>query len=156
MRGYRGGSRLTHVHRSKLDDEDDADNTDIENRLCVSNSNSEDLENNQNENKSSMNSRSSSESSSITINTDFEAAIRSLRPLANHQQKNRAKASTSNQKADLPQLNMNDDVTDNSNEPKIKKQSEYWFPKPDIGHIDSTDFIRHNHIGKIHCAGAYK
>ncbi|CAF1396588.1 unnamed protein product [Adineta ricciae] len=146
IRGYRGGSRLTHVHRSKLDDEDDTDNTDIENRLCVSNSNSEDFENSQNENKSPMKSRSSSESSSITINTDFEAAIRSLRPLANHQQKNRAKASISNQKADLPQLNMNDDVTDNSSEPTNKKQSEYWFPKPDIGHIDSTDFIRHNHI----------
>ncbi|UJR16371.1 hypothetical protein I4U23_003274 [Adineta vaga] len=146
IRSYRGSvrisSHLTHVHRIKNDDND----TDVENQLSISNCNSERFEDNQNETDLTIKSRSSSESSSITINTDLEAAIRNLRPLVNGQQKNKTKPNVCSQKADLPQMNMIDDTNDKPNESTNNKQSEYWFPKPDIGHVDSTDFIRHNHI----------
>jgi hypothetical protein len=141
VRGYRGGIRIgphfTHTHRIKDDDDDD------NNCLSLSNSNSDD----NNENDSTIKSKSSSTLSSITASADLESAIRDLRPLATRQEKIKTKPNISSQKADLPQLNMISDTTDNIIEQTNKKRSQYWFPKADIGHVDSTDFFRHNHIG---------
>jgi hypothetical protein len=125
VRGYRGGSHLTHTHRIK----DDNDG------LSLSNSSSED-----NENNSTIKSK---DSSMLTTSADIESAIRSFRALTTSKKKAKTNPNISSQKADLPQLNMITDKTNNLN-----GQSHHWFPKPDIGNVDSNDFIRHNHVGK--------
>jgi hypothetical protein len=134
--GYRGGTHLTHTHRVK-------DNNDDSNRLSLSNSSSEDIEDVNNENDSTIKSKDSSMLISMNTSADVESAIRSFRSLTNSKKKAKANSNISGQKADLPQLNMMSDKTNNLNE-----QSHHWFPKPDIGHVDSNDFIRHNHVGK--------
>jgi len=133
--GYRGGIRVghnyTHNHHSENENDDDDNNSitnsdDNHQRKCYS---------------------------PIEINNDFESAIRNLRPLAIQQKKMKTNLNISKQKADLPQLNTtNDENLNNSlNEQKQDdKQSRRWFPKADVGHVDSDDFIRHNHVGKIY------
>ncbi len=129
--GYRGGSHLTHTHRIKDDDDDD-------NRLSLSNSSSDEIGD---ENDSTIKSKGSSMLTPMTISADIESAIRNLRPLTTkRKKKTKTNSNISGQKADLPQLNMINDKTKD-------KKSHYWFPKADIGHVDSTDFFRHNHIG---------
>lgn len=146
VRGYRGGTRsgphLTHTPGPKSDDD---------RLLSPSNTLVDEPDDEQKENNSTIKSPTSSESSSIAISSDLEAAIRSLRPLATSQQKNRAKPNTSNQKANLPQMSMTDDATTETKDQTNSKGAQLWFPKPNIGHVDPTDFIRHNHIGNRHC-----
>ena len=143
-RGYRGGIRVghhfTHIHSMK--DNDDS--------ISLSNSNSDEKnDENNNENDITLKSKYSSHLSSIPISTDFESALRNLRPLTTHQKKIKTNPNISNQKADLPQMNtFNIEILNNINEQKENKQLYHWFPKPDIGHVNSNDFIRHNHIGK--------
>jgi hypothetical protein len=132
--GYRGGIHIghnyTHNHHSENDDDDNisiSNSDDNQQRKCYS---------------------------PIEINNDFESAIRNLRPLGIKQKKIKTNLNISKQKADLPQLNTTNDENINNNnslnEPKQDdKQSRRWFPKADVGHIDSDDFIRHNHIGKF-------
>lgn len=142
VRGYRGGihsgSRRTHTHHSKDDDDDNP-------HLSLSNTSSDEIEENNNENNSLIKSKDSS----IVVNADIEAAIRNLCPLTTNKKKTKTNPNISSQKADLPQLNMMTDKTNNLNEQIKDKQSQHWFPKPDIGHVDSNDFIRHNHVGKF-------
>ncbi len=145
VRGYRGGSHLTHTHRIKDDNNDDDDN-----RLSLSNSSSDEIEDdNNNENDSTIKSKDSSMLTSMTVSADIETAIHNLRPLTKRKKKNKKNANISSQKADLPQLNMISDNTNNLNEQTKDKKLHHWFPKPDIGHVDSNDFIRHNHVGKV-------
>jgi hypothetical protein len=127
VRGYRGGltSHLAHTHHNKDND-----------HLSLSDSNSD------NENDATM----KSTLTSIGNSTDFESAIRNLRPSKINQKKSKINPNISNQKADLPQLNM---ISDKTNEQIKTKKSHHWFPKSDIGHADSNDFIRHNHVGKV-------
>ncbi|CAF1211558.1 unnamed protein product [Adineta ricciae] len=89
--------------------------------------------------------------SPIEISNEFESAIRNLRPSASQRKKAKANLNISKQKADLPQLNLAND--ENFNEQNFNKenssqdqQSGHWFPNPDIGHVDSDAFIRHNHV----------
>ncbi len=141
VRGFRGGSHLIHTHG--LPDEHDR-------RLSLSNTSSDELEDDSNENDSTIKSKDSLIFASVTGSADIETAIRNLRPLTTRKKKKkkRTNPNISSQKADLPQLNMITDKTNNLNEPMKDKQSHHWFPKPDIGHIDPNDFIRHNHVGK--------
>ncbi|CAF1500647.1 unnamed protein product [Rotaria sp. Silwood1] len=141
--GFRGGIRIgrhyTHNHHIQDDDDDN---------LSLSNSNSDDKEDNNHDIKPS------SIYSSIGIDRDFELAIRNLRPSVTRRKKIKTNLNISKQKADLPQLNTtNNDNHDNSlneqkqNENNLQdKESRQWFPKPDVGHVDSDDFIRHNHV----------
>ena len=147
VRGYRGGIRIgSHfTHNRHIEGDDDNDNY-----LSLSNSNSDEIEDDNNENNSTIKSKNSSTLSPITAGADLELAIRNLRPLATSQKKIKPKPNIGGQKADLPQLNMITDTADNLNQQTNNKKSQYWFPKPDIGHVDSTDFIRHNHIGTIY------
>jgi hypothetical protein len=137
--GYRGGIRVGHHytnHHHSIENEIDDDNLSL--------SNSDD-----NQQKKSY--------SSIGINNDFESAIRNLRPLAIEQKKMKTNLNISKQKADLPQLNPTNDENLNHSLHEQKqqennlqdKQSRRWFPKADVGHVDSDDFIRHNHVGKF-------
>jgi len=146
VRGYRGGirvgSRHTHTHRIKDDNDDDT-------RLSLSNSSSDEIEDNNNENDSTLKSKDSSILARITTSADIESAIRNFRPSKTRKKKTKTNPNFSGQKADLPQLNMISDKTNNPNEETKDKKSHHWFPKPDIGHVDSNDFIRHNHIGKL-------
>ncbi|CAF1064555.1 unnamed protein product [Adineta steineri] len=146
LRGYRGGIRIgphfTHTHSMKHKGDDDDNNNNNNNRSSSPNSNPDDMNDDINENNSTIKSKCSSRLSSKTINTDFESAIRSIRPLATNEKTTKTKPNIYSQKADLPLLNIIDKTTDNIND----KQSDHWFPKSDIGHVNSTDFIRHNHI----------
>ncbi|CAF1456625.1 unnamed protein product [Adineta steineri] len=135
--GYRGGIRIGHhyTHNHLVTNSDDIN-------LSLSNSDEKDER------------KHSSRYSSIGLNNDFESAIRNLRPSAIQQKKNKTNLNISKQKADLPQLNTtNDDQHNNSineheqNETNHQdKQLHQWFPHPDIGHVDSNAFIRHNHV----------
>jgi hypothetical protein len=139
--GYRGGIRVGHhhTHNHHISNEDDVN-------LSLSNSNSDEKDD----------IKPSPIYSSIGINNDFESAIRNLRPSATNEKKVKTNLNISKQKADLPQLNTtNGDQHNNSSheqkpdENKLQdKQSRRWFPNPDIGHVDSDAFIRHNHVGK--------
>ena len=131
--GFHGGAHLTYSHHVK-------DNSDDSNRFSLSNSSSEDFEEVNNENDSTMKSK---HSSMLNMSAEIESAIRSFRTMTTNKKKVKANPNISSQKADLPQLNMMADKTNNLNE-----QSHHWFPKPDIGNVDSKDFIRHNHVGK--------
>jgi hypothetical protein len=139
VRGYRGGirnsSHLTHTPRDKDNDDDD--------NLSLSNSNSDEIEDDNAENDATIKSKNSSTLISNAIGSDFESAIRNLRPLRTRHKKT---PQISGQKADLPQLNM---ISDKTNEQIKNQQSHHWFPKADIGHVDSKDFFRHNHVGKF-------
>jgi hypothetical protein len=136
--GYRGGIRVGHhyTHTHHIENDVDDDN--------ISLSNSDD-------------NLQTKPYSSLEINNDFESAIRNLRPSATRQKKSKSNLNISKQKADLPQLNTTNDENQNNslNEQKQEenilqdKQSRRWFPKADVGHVDSDDFIRHNHVGKF-------
>jgi hypothetical protein len=136
--GYRGGIRVGHhyTHTHHIENDVDDDN--------ISLSNSDD-------------NLQIKPYSSLEINNDIESAIRNLRPSATRQKKSKSNLNISKQKADLPQLNKTNDENQNNslNEQKQEennlqdKQSRRWFPKADVGHVDSDDFIRHNHVGKI-------
>ena len=147
VRGYRGGSRigayLTHTH--SINDNGDNDHE----RSSLSNSNLGETEDDNNDIDITIKSKSSSVLSSIAISTDFESVIRSLQPLAIRQKKTKNNSNISSQKADLPQLNMISDTTNTINEQTKDQPTHHWFPKPDVGHVKSNDFIRHNHIGKF-------
>ena len=141
--GYRGGIRVGHhsTHNHHISMEDDIN-------LSLSNSTSDEKDD----------IKPSSLYSSIGINNDFESAIRNLRPSATQQKKIKTNLNISKQKADLPQLNTtNDDQTNHTNLHEEKqdeinlqeKSSRRWFPNPDIGHVESDAFIRHNHVGKF-------
>jgi hypothetical protein len=131
--GYRGGIRAGHHYTY---------NDDIENG------------NDDDDNSSLSNSDERKDYSSLEINNDFESAIRNLRPSAVQLKKIKTNLNISKQKADLPQLNTTNGDNQN-NEQKHEennhqdKQSRRWFPKADVGHVDSDDFIRHNHVGKL-------
>lgn len=136
--GYRGGGIRAGSHSSYSHHLTD-DNRD----LSLSNSSLDDIENN----NSTAKSKDSSLLQSTPANNDeIESAIRHLRSLTTQKKKTKTNANISNQKADLPQLNMMIDKTNNLNDQTQNNQSRHWFPKPDIGHVDSTDFIRHNHV----------
>jgi hypothetical protein len=144
--GYRGGIRAghhyTHNHHVSKDDDDE--------NFSLSNSNSDEKDDDI---------KHSPIYSSIEMNnSDFELAIRNLRPSANQQKKIKTNLNISKQKADLPQLhstneennlnkNFNLQISNENNHQD--KQSKRWFPKPDVGHVDSDDFIRHNHVGTL-------
>lgn len=131
--GYRGGIRVGGYHYSHINNENDDDSDDNHNHHHP-----------HHQRKSY---------SPLGINNDFESAIRNLRPLAIHQKKSKSNLNISKQKADLPQLNTtNDENLSNSlngQKHEENKKSRRWFPNPDVGHVDSDDFIRHNHIGKL-------
>ena len=145
--GYRGGVRVGHhyTHNRRIDNDihdDDDDN------ISFSNSNSDDKEEDNRDCKQSF------MYSSMGINSDFESAIRNLRPSATRHKKTKTNLNISKQKADLPQLNTtNDENSLNEQKPNAnnlqEKQSRRWFPKPDAGHLGSDAFIRHNHVGKL-------
>jgi hypothetical protein len=132
--GYRGGIRAGHHYTNNHHHENGNDDDNI------SLSNSDEIQ----ERKPY---------SSIRINNDFESAIRNLRPSAVQQKKIKTNLNISKQKADLPQLNTTNDENqlngeDDDEENNLQnKQSCRWFPKADVGHVDSDDFIRHNHVG---------
>ncbi|UJR30111.1 hypothetical protein I4U23_017652 [Adineta vaga] len=139
--GYRGGVRVghhySHHHHSITHDD--------EMNLSSPNSYSDEKER-------------VSRYSSIEFSNDFESAIRNLRPSATQQKKIKTNLNISKQKADLPQLNPtieDENSNKNLNEQKSNenslqdKQSRRWFPNPDIGHVDSDAFIRHNHVESL-------
>lgn len=144
VRGYRGGIRAgihrTHMHHMKDNDDDEHQHP-----LSLSNTSSDEIDNNHDENNSTIKSKDSS----IGISADIEAAIRNFHSSTARKKKSKINSNISSQKADLPQLNMITDKTNNLDEQTKDKQSHHWFPKPDIGHVNSTDFIRHNHVGKF-------
>ncbi|CAF3404856.1 unnamed protein product [Rotaria sp. Silwood2] len=146
VRGYRGGSHigshLMHSHSINNNDDNDRDQS------SLSNPNLGETEDDNNDNDTTIKAKNSSILSSIAINVDFESVIRSLQPLAIRQKKTKNNLNTNSQKADLPQLNMISDTTDTIDEQTKDKQTHHWFPKPDVGHVKSNDFIRHNHIGE--------
>lgn len=146
MRSYRGGFHVgSHMIRNNCDKKDE-DND----RSSVSNSNKDEIEDNSNyDNDTTIKSKTSTILSSIAIDADFESIIRNLRPLAIHEKKIKNKPNMYSQKADLPQMDMLNDSTNNINEEIKNKNSHPWFPKPDVGHIKSNDFICHNHIGNF-------
>ncbi len=135
--GYRGGIRAGHHYTNNhhLENVNDDDN--------ISLSNSDELQ-------------EQKPYSSNGINNDFESAIRNLRPSAVQQKKMKTNINISKQKADIPQLNITNNENqhlslngdkDEDEEEEENKRSRRWFPKADVGHIDSDDFIRHNHVG---------
>ena len=142
--GYRGGARVghhySHNHRLKNDDDDHS---------SLSNSDSDGkIEQNPRQRK-----HSSAHSKPLT-DSDFESAIRNLRPAVTHQKKAKTNLNISKQKADLPQLNTTngDNHRNDSKHEQIPfddPPARQWFPKADVGHVDSNDFIRHNHIGTL-------
>ncbi|CAF1294120.1 unnamed protein product [Rotaria sp. Silwood1] len=144
VRSYRGGSRvgphLTHSHNVNENDDNN------HNRLSLSNSNLGEIEDDNNDTHTMTKTKNSSILSSIAINADFESVIRSLQPLAIRQKKTKNNLNINSQKADLPQVNIINDTTHTIDEQTKDKQTQHWFPKPDIGHVKSNDFIRHNHI----------
>ena len=132
---YRVGHQYSHHHSPSHDDDID---------LSPTNSYSDEKE----DFKQTM------RYSPVEISNEFESAIRNLRPSASQRKKAKANLNISKQKADLPQLNVTND--ENFNERNSNKenssqdqQSRRWFPNPDIGHVDSNAFIRHNHVGKL-------
>ena len=134
--GYRGGTRASHQYRQDHHDENDLDDN-------SSLSNSDD----QQERKGYL---------VMEMNNDFESAIRNLRPSAVQQKKMKTNLNISKQKADLPQLNPTHDENhdeqnhfngENHLQEKSSSSTNRWFPKADVGHVDSDDFIRHNHVG---------
>ncbi|CAM4760348.1 unnamed protein product [Rotaria magnacalcarata] len=150
IRGYRGGgggggirmsSHLTNSHN--LNDDDN-----VHDRLLLSNSNFGELEDDDNNNDKNVTvkSKDSSILSSTAISADLESVICNLRPLKIQQKKAKTNSNINSQKADLPQLNMISDTNNMANEQTKDKKLHHWFPKPDIGHAKSNDFIRHNHI----------
>lgn len=141
VRGYRGGTHLAHTHYVK--DENNASN-----RLSLSNSSSGDIEDINDENDSTIKSKGSSMLATMIVGADIDSATRSLRSLTTSKQKSKENPNVSSQKADLPQLNMMSDKTNNLDKQVKDGQSYPWFPKPGIIHVDSNDFIRHNHVGK--------
>ena len=141
--GYRGGTRASHQYSHNHHDEN-GNNTDENSSL----SNSDD----QQDRKEYL--------SSMDMNNDFESAIRNLRPSAVQQKKIKANLNISKQKADLPQLNLNNDENHHQQQGSSNEEnhlpmkssssaSNRWFPKADVGHVDSDDFIRHNHVGQF-------
>ncbi|CAF3194194.1 unnamed protein product [Rotaria socialis] len=140
--GFRGAIRIGHhyTHNHRIENTDNND-------LSVSNSNSDEKDDN-------LDVKHTSIYSPIGINSDFELAIRNLRPAATSQKKIKTNLNISKQKADLPQLNTSNDDHHSNNKTKQKhsednvedKPSCQWFPKPDVGHVNSDDFIRHNHV----------
>ena len=93
----------------------------------------------------------------MLVSSDFEWPIRNHRPSATRHMKNKSNLNISRQKADLPQLNStnaNNPLNESFHEAKpsekshVHEQSRQWFPKPNVGHLDSNAFIRHNHIGQ--------
>lgn len=147
IRGYRGCSRIstTHLIRSHVLDDDN----NVCDRLSQSNSNSNEFENKSIGNQSIIKSQSSSLSSSAAINDDFESIISNLRPLKINPKKAKHNSNISKQKADLTQINIKNNRENNIDEKTRDKQSNYCFPKSDIGSVKSNDFIRHNSISKI-------
>ncbi|CAF5153416.1 unnamed protein product, partial [Rotaria magnacalcarata] len=148
IRGYRGdgggirmSSHLTNSHN--LNDDDN-----VHDRLLLSNSNFGELEDDDNNNDKNVTvkSKDSSILSSTAISADLESVICNLRPLKIQQKKAKTNSNINSQKADLPQLNMISDTNNMANEQTKDKKLHHWFPKPDIGHAKSNDFIRHNHI----------
>lgn len=155
--GYRGGvrvgrqnSRNHHIN----DEQNDDDN------VTLSNSNSDendDLDEDDLQQRHNCDIKAhSSMYSKLAPSSDFESAIRNLRPSVTRQKKSKISSNISKQKADLPQLNTtneNNSLNKSANEGKYdEKPSEdqpqrQWFPKPDVGHVDSDAFIRHNHVG---------
>ena len=141
--GYRGGIRAGHHYTSTHHHENRNNNDDTNSR-----SNSDEIQ------------ERKLYSSNGMIN-DFESAIRNLRPSAIQQKKIKANINISKQKADLPQLNTTNDENqypslngDEDEDEEVEeeqqqqaKPSRRWFPKADVGHVDSDDFIRHNHVG---------
>ena len=125
--GYHGGIHLGHNYITNNDIDDD-DN------ISLSNSDENLLQKTY---------------SPIEINNDFESAIRNLRPLAIQEKKLKTNINISKQKADLPQLNLinNENFNEQKKSNDNDKSSRRWFPKADVGHVDSDDFIRHNHVG---------
>jgi len=127
--GYRGGVRVgrqsarTHHVTNDCDDNDE--------QLTLSNSNSDDNDELETKKHASMYSK-------MVATSDFESAIRNLRPSVTRQKKTKTDLNVSKQKADLPQLNMNNENTSSN--------QRQWFPKPDVGRLDSDAFIRHNHV----------
>ena len=163
--GYRGGIRLSHQKAANYhpteSNKNDNDDDDDDDRTTLSNSNSDandELDDDDHQGKLSYEiKKPSSLYSKISLNADFESAIRSLRPSAACQKKTKHTLNMSHQKADLPQLNNeNQDNSSSQNSNHIKSddkthqesKSRRWFPKADVGHVDSTVFIRHNHVGK--------
>ncbi|CAF0911255.1 unnamed protein product [Rotaria sordida] len=144
VRGYRGGSRISAylAHTHGINDNGDNDHE----RSSLSNSNLGETEDDNNDIDITIKSKNSSVLSSIAISTDFESVIRSLQPLAIRQKKPKNNSNINSQKADLPQLNMISDTTNTINEQTKDQPTHHWFPKPDVGHVKSNDFIRHNHI----------
>jgi len=136
IRGFRGGIRSgSHSVRTEHA-------IDVNRDRSLSNSSLDDIENN-----STIKSKDSSLLQSIPVNDEIESTIRQFQILTTQKKKPKTHANISNQKADLPQLNMMIDKTNNVNEQTQDTKPHHWFPKPDIGHVDSTDFIRHNHVG---------
>ena len=93
----------------------------------------------------------------MLVSSDFESAIRNLRPSATRQKKNKSNLNISRQKANLPQLNNtneNNPLNKSFQEVKpsekshVDEQSRQWFPKPNVGHLDFDAFICHNHVGQ--------
>lgn len=173
--GYRGGMRIAHQNSSIRHLPDENHQEEDENRLRLSDSNSDidngdddedsgadddgDGEGDETQQKSGNSfeiKKPSSLYSKINQNGDLESAIRNLRPLATHQTRTKTVFSISHQKADLPQLNSvnesnllisSSDGHKSDETSQQETKSKPWFPKADVGHVDSDAFIRHNHVG---------
>ena len=149
--GYRGGIRMAH---QASNNRPLADNDDDEEQLTISNSNSDEEDAPSRQHFEPK--KATSLYSKMLVSSDFESAIRNLRPSATRQKKNKNNLNISRQKADLPQLNNTNENNPlnksfhelKSNEkPQVDEPSRQWFPKPNVGHLDSDAFIRHNHVG---------
>lgn len=143
VRGYRSGfgasSHRAHSHRPH-------DHNQKSNSLSLLESSSDEMADINDENDAMIKSK---DSSMLTTDDDIDSAIRHLRSLTTNKKKTtKGHSNTNSQKADLPQLNMITDKTNNFNEQTKDQSSNPWFPKPDIIHVNSNDFIRHNHVGK--------
>ena len=147
VRGYRGGfSATSHRAHSHRTNDDNKTSTGLS---LLNSSSSDEMADINDENDAMIKSKDSSMLTMMTTDDDIESAIRNLRSLTTNKKKTtKGNSNTNSQKADLPQLNMITDKTNNLNEQTKDEFSNPWFPKPDIIHVDSNDFIRHNHVGK--------
>ena len=146
VRGYRRGmgtsAHLAHVHHTN-------DENEKSNLLSLLNSSPEEMNNIIDKNDSTVKSKDSSMLTTMNIDDEIDSATRHLRSLVTNKKKTTKGSSyTNSQKADLPQLNLIIDKTNNLNGPMKTERSNPWFPKPNLVHVDSNDFIRHNHVGK--------
>jgi hypothetical protein len=157
--GFRFGVRASHRHRRSHHQRTN-ENNDNE-YFMLSDSNIDDTDDDDDDDDDEQQRQNTNNDSSIhskvPISSEFESAIRNLRPSAVNLNKIRNNANRAQPKAERTQSNINNEHNEmltNCNELKQvenlcdAQQSCPWMSKTNINHDKSTAFIRHDRVGQ--------